>query len=344
MISAGARPVLATLQKACGGKNGEGAHLGPIQDLVADGLVDVDETLNELRSRRDPVSKSAIHLLALPGKRLRPLCVAIAAGLGEGFTWQARQLATAVELVHSATLLHDDVVDLGTSRRGQPTARLVFGNAASIFAGDLLLVEALRRVSVAGIDGVMEGLLGVIAEMIEAEAIQLEARGRVISDRATYFRVVRGKTASLFRFAFFAGARAGGIGGSALPALERFGEELGIAFQIVDDVLDLSGDEELTGKALFADLAEGKMTFPSIVGMERDPSLLPLLEAAALGSDRVRAAEILAALAASGAIAEAMRTAEEHVARAVRELGALPPSELRSVLELVARATTDRRR
>src|SRR5262249_22155884 len=148
-----------------------------------------------------------------------PLCVALAARAGNGFGAAARQLAVAVELVHTATLLHDDVVDVGDTRRGAPAARVVYGNAASIFAGDWLLVEALRRVRAAAVPDALDRLLDIIEEMIMAESTQLDRRGVMVADRAAYFRVVEGKTASLFRWALWAGGRAGGLDERACRAL-----------------------------------------------------------------------------------------------------------------------------
>jgi len=277
---------------------------------------------------------------------LRPLCVALASRTGEGFSAAARHLATAVELVHSATLLHDDVVDLGHVRRGQPTARMIYGNAASVFAGDWLLIEALREVRRAQVPGALDELLSVIEEMIRAEAIQLEARGSIVADRETYFAIVRGKTASLFRWALFAGARAGGLDPAAARALERYGENLGIAFQIVDDALDLAGDTATLGKSLFSDLREGKITYPLIVALERDPEMAPLLEAAIsdASADADVSLRVLASLRRTGACAAALDLAKHHARVAVAELEGAPPSEARHLLALVAEATTERRR
>src|SRR6476646_4433918 len=161
------------------------------------------------------VHSAAHHLLDLRGKHLRPLCVALASRFGDGFTARARGLAVAVELVHTATLLHDDVVDLAERRRGQPTACVVYGNAASIFAGDWLLVAALRRIASAGVDGLLDRMLAVIDEMILAESLQLERRGKVAAERGEYFRIIEGKTAALFRWAMIAGARSAGLPASA---------------------------------------------------------------------------------------------------------------------------------
>jgi octaprenyl-diphosphate synthase len=322
------------------------ADLAALSRFVADDLVAVEATLNTLyEAPADVITRSAIHLLALPGKRLRPLCVALAARIGDGFGGAARCLATAVELVHSATLLHDDVVDLGNVRRGQPTARTIYGNAASVFAGDWLLIEALRQVRRSRVPGTLDELLSVIEEMIRAEAIQLEARGTITADRETYFSIVRGKTASLFRWALFAGARAGGLEPSVARALERYGEHLGIAFQIIDDALDLSGDAATLGKSLFTDLHEGKMTYPLIVAIERDPELIPVLEAAISdSSDETIPARVLASLRRTGACASALELAKSSAQKAIEELAAVPACQARDLLALVAEATTERRK
>jgi octaprenyl-diphosphate synthase len=296
----------------------------------------------------DIVRASATHLLELGGKRLRPLCVVLASRVGAGFDRRALDLAVAVELVHTATLLHDDVVDMGDMRRGRPTARTIFGNAASIFAGDHLLIEALGRVTRARVPATLERLLEIIDEMIRAEAIQLERRGRLDVDRATWLAIVEGKTAALFRWAMFAGARAGGLDGAACEALEGYGLDLGVAFQAVDDVLDLAGDRAATGKALFTDVREGKMTWPLIIAIEREPALRRVVaEIAAAGPDEeidaALARELVSALERTGAIADSIALAHTRAERAVRRLDALPDGPATRALATVAATAVDRR-
>jgi octaprenyl-diphosphate synthase len=225
----------------------------------------------------------------------------------------------------------------------------VYGNAASIFAGDWLLVEALRRVRGAGVDGVLGFLLDVIGEMILAESIQLERRGRLDPDRASWLRVVEGKTASLFRWAMYAGARAGRVDEAGAAALARYGQQLGVAFQAVDDLLDLTGSAATLGKALFTDLREGKMTYPMILAVEREPAILPRLEAlaAALDGEEAEAAEtawLVEALERTGAVDGCRAFARARAAEAVGALEVLPPSESREALMTVALAAVDRER
>lgn len=289
------------------------------------------------------VHAAAHHLLDLRGKHLRPLCVALASRFGDGFTDQARALAVAVELVHSATLLHDDVVDVAERRRGEPAACVVYGNAASIFAGDWLLVAALRRIASAGVEGVLDRMLAVIDEMIVAESIQLERRGNVTGSRDDYFAIVEGKTAALFRWAMIAGARVARLPAAAEAALERFGLHLGVAFQAIDDELDF-GDGTGTGKDPLVDLREGKLTYPLVVALEREPALHPRLVALLAETEprRDELAAIAACVRATGALAATRALAEEHVERALVVLEELPAGAPREALVTVALASLER--
>lgn len=320
--------------------------LARLRAYVGQDLVEVEHELQTVPRAKDVVGRSLEHLLTLEGKRLRPLCVALAARIADPHRSAPISLATAVELVHSATLLHDDVVDAGTMRRGRPTARVMYGNAASVFAGDWLLIEALRRVQQANLPGVTNALLDTIDEMIRAEALQLECRGRLVFDEATYFSIIEGKTAALFRWAMLAGGRAGGLDEAACSALQAYGMDLGVAFQIVDDALDLAGDAAQTGKALFTDLHEGKMTYPLLVGVERDPSLAGLLQEATANSEGRIAPEaaqaVMDSLHRTEALAVTQHRAEAFARRARGHLSALPDGSARRALVLVAQAAVHR--
>lgn len=320
-------------------------RLADLAALVSPDVAQVEHAMPELRTGASAVERSAEHLLSAGGKRLRPICVSLAARLGTGFDERALQLAVAAELVHAATLLHDDVVDMGETRRGAPAARMVFGNAISIFAGDWLLVDALRRVRHTRVPGVLERLLDVIEEMIFAESLQLERRGHLDTTASQWLEVVDGKTAALFRWAMFAGGRAGGLDADACESLERYGRHLGVAFQAIDDVLDLDGDPNETGKALFADLSEGKLTYPLIVALERDPRLGPLLRRAATpGPRRVPSlhGEVLRSLEQTGALEAGRQLALDHAQSAKTALMGLRPGAARDALATVADATVHR--
>jgi octaprenyl-diphosphate synthase len=302
------------------------------------GLTELDLRLAELSDRIGPsfdalvteldsiargdglAERGARHLLDLEGKFLRPLTLFLAARTGDARRETTTDLAVAVELVHSATLLHDDVVDLGEVRRGHSTSRLVYGNAASIFAGDFLLIEGLRRIRRAGLADLLDEMLEVIDRMIWAEAVQLESRGALLLDLDRYLEIIRGKTAALFAWAATAGARAAGHSPASAARFGDYGAHLGIAFQIVDDLLDVVGG---AGKDIFADLREGKSTYPLIWALERDPALERFIRerlaegTALVSADRCR---VLESVTATGAIAACRSLANEHTERAIEAL------------------------
>ena len=343
---------LAQLRDVCGAHDLRdlASRLGELERWIGSELRDFEGELAAVPHGVRAVQAAARHLLDLGGKHLRPMCVALAAKVGTGFGPEARQLAVAVELVHTATLLHDDVVDVADTRRSQPTARTVYGNAASIFAGDWLLVDALRRVRRTGHLDLLDEMLAIIEEMILAESLQLERRGQIHGDVADYFRVAEGKTAALFRWAMRAGARAGGANLDVARALERFGLELGVAFQIVDDCLDFAGDTGVTGKALYTDLREGKLTYPLLLALAREPKLEALVAEAIALAD-VPAAEqaprhraIAEVIAGTGALADARRAATDRIARAIAALAPVPDGAGKTALITVAEATASRQK
>jgi octaprenyl-diphosphate synthase len=306
----------------------------------------LEEGIRSIPTGESVVHKSGHHLLNVAGKRLRPMCVVLSSRLGKGLDEKTREFGVAVELVHCATLLHDDVVDAGEQRRGVPAARTLYGNAASIFAGDWLLVDALRRVRAADMPDVLTRLLDIIDEMIFAEAIQLENRGKVDARMRTYMQVVEGKTAALFRWAMYAGARAGGLDDSACEALEDYGRHLGVAFQLIDDHLDYAGDLATIGKAPFTDLREGKMTHPVIVALERDPSLRDVLDQIVGGGEDDAPEDarerLLSGLHGTGALASTRDLAIAEAEAACEAIETLPDSRAKHALFTVATATVHR--
>ncbi|MGB5811350.1 MAG: polyprenyl synthetase family protein [Polyangiales bacterium] len=340
--------VLTSLQAVCDsqGLGDLSAHLADLADLVKWDMSALETAIQSLPIGSSLVHKSAHHLLETAGKRLRPMCVVLASRVGNGLDDHTRDFGVAVELVHCATLLHDDVVDLGDRRRGEPAARTLYGNAASIFAGDWLLVDALRRVRAAEMPDVLVRLLDIIDEMIFAESIQLENRGRLDASMETYMRVVEGKTAALFRWAMFAGARAGGLAGPSCDALEKYGINLGVAFQLIDDYLDYAGESATLGKSPFTDLREGKMTHPVIVALEREPTLRPVVEQIVLASNdgipETARAALLEGLRNTGALDATRELAITKADAASAALTTLPPSRARNALITVASATVHR--
>ncbi len=338
--------LLRRLQSLCRGRDLDtlGARLTELAELAGGDLARVEAGMPRLSPDATTVERGASHLLERGGKKLRPLCVALAARTGTGFDERGCELAIAVELVHAATLLHDDVVDLGETRRGAPSSRMVFGNAVSIFAGDWLLIDALRRVRNAGPPDLLPRLLDTIEEMIFAESLQLDRRGKLDTTEAQWMSIVKGKTAALFSWALFAGGRSGGLEVAQCETLATYGHHLGVAFQAVDDLLDLTGDPERTGKALFSDLREGKLTYPLILSLGREPEFEAVLEevcrAPEPSVDDYR--RVLATLDRTRSLEDCRSLAHEHVALAKRAALSLAPSRARDSLLTVADATVHR--
>jgi octaprenyl-diphosphate synthase len=341
--------VVGTLERGCvdHGIDQLANRLADLRTFLASDLDEVDRLIASVGANGKTVAEASVrHLLSQDGKRIRPICVALAAHVGRGFSDSARTYAVAVELVHNATLLHDDVVDLGVRRRGAEAARMIYGNAASIFGGDWLLVEALRDIQRVGNFDVLGRMLDVVREMVIAESIQLERRGKLDTTVNEYFQIVEGKTASLFRWAMFAGAVAGGVSDVARDALVDYGRKVGVAFQVVDDVLDVAGDAETTGKNLLADLAEGKMTYPMLRALERRADLAPLLEVACAGDDVAPevGGRIISILRACGVVDECLDFARRLCNEAIASLDVVPDGMAKTALVAVAKATPERRK
>jgi octaprenyl-diphosphate synthase len=308
-------------------------RLGAIQIFLADDLRWVESALQAAcADGPSPAAEAARHLVARGGKRVRPLALLLSAACFGAVPEMARELAAVAELVHSATLLHDDVIDDGAERRGVPAARTVYGNAVSVLTGDLLLVHALDRTARAAPD-IMSSLVLTLRRLVDGEIVQLRGRAELDLSEATYERILRDKTASLFSWATRTGARVAGASTEDQERLASFGERLGFAFQLVDDVLDYSG--EGTGKTLLSDLREGKLTLPLVLAVARVPDLVGPLRRIYAG-DREPVAAVSRAVVECGACEEARRRATECTRTAVEALRDVRPSAAKSVLEHVA--------
>jgi octaprenyl-diphosphate synthase len=327
-------------------------RLAELRSWLSDDLAELEAALVEVEQAQVGLDgcgtrQAMLHLLARRGKQIRPLCVILAARLG-GHSMDAtvRHLAVACELVHAATLLHDDVIDNSDMRRGAPASRILYGNSASILAGDHLLVEALRRVHQTGHTALVGALLDVISRMVSAEALQLERRGKFLPDRDVYMRVIAGKTAGLFVWGLEAGAQVAQMDAAARKALAGVGHSLGLAFQLVDDVLDLDGDPQQTGKAALADIREGKATWPLILAAERDDKvrqqLMDLAADDSLPLTGAPAQALIDAVRRSGAISATRTLALSQAEAACQQLAALPAGRARTALELVVQSAVYR--
>jgi octaprenyl-diphosphate synthase len=314
-------------------------RLSHVQGLLADDLRWIEAALLEVAADGPaPGTHAARHLVASGGKRIRPIALLLSSACYGKIPEAARELAVVAELVHTATLLHDDVVDEGDTRRGLPTSRLVWGNAVSVLAGDLLLVNGLERTQRLA-PGCMPELIRTLRRLVDGEIIQLRGRTELDVSEATYERILFDKTASLFSWATRTGAAVAGASAEDQAHLASFGERLGFAFQLVDDVIDYAGEK--SGKTLFADLREGKLTLPLVLTVKEQPELLRDLKRIYAG-DSEPVASVSAAVQQSGACDEVRRRAREYTRLGLESLRSIAPSPARSLLEIVATELTAR--
>jgi octaprenyl-diphosphate synthase len=308
-------------------------RIATVQDLLSDDLSWIESALSSaVDAGETPATLAARHLVTRGGKRVRPIALLLSAACFGRITPAAREMAAVAELVHSATLLHDDVVDEGMERRGVPTSRLAWGNAISVLGGDLLLVNALGRAQQHAPE-VMPDLIATLRRLVDGEIVQLRGRSELDVSEATYERILRDKTASLFAWSTRTGARLAGASLEDQERLAGFGERLGIAFQLVDDVLDYSGAD--TGKTLLADLREGKLTLPLVLAVARMPELVQPLKRIYAG-DHESVTLVSRAVVESGACDEVRRRASAHTRSAVDALRTVQPGPARVLLENVA--------
>lgn len=304
--------------------------------LVADLLAEVEARLAGDGGRGvAPIPAVSAHVMRAGGKRIRPLVLLLSARAHGIAPERAVPLAVAAELLHTASLLHDDVVDEATLRRGKDAARLRWGNAATVLVGDFYLAQGLAAISSFGDPRPVATLSEVVADLAQGELIQLAHRGQITLDSAPYFEVARRKTASLLAWC----ARVGGsLEGAADHAMSAYGLALGTAFQLTDDLLDLVGDPDATGKDLGADLREGKLTLPLLEACRLRPELVANLRSIATSDEDTTAlqAQTLRAVIRSGALHRVSRKAQELAHQARAALSALAPSPARTALEELA--------
>lgn len=318
----------------------------PLSDRLRTGLSAEFDLLDEkLRTSLDSdvalVRSISEYIVSGGGKRLRPLLVFITAqALGaDSKSPLVVDLAATVELIHTATLLHDDVVDESALRRGRATANAEFGNAASVLVGDFLYSRAFQMMVGTGRMRVLALLSEATNRIAEGEVMQLMALGNTALSESDYMRVIEAKTAKLFEAAGALGAIAAGATPAAERALAEYARRLGVAFQIADDVLDYRGDVKALGKSLGDDLAEGKLTLPIIILLQRGSDESKALLRSVLAKPHAvlpaQFGEVMVALEACGALDESLARAACEARAAAAEIVFLPESNAkRWLLEL----------
>ena len=293
--------------------------------------------IEQLHSDVDMVENVGQYIVDAGGKRLRPLLTLLAAASMGEVTDKHIKFAAVIEFIHTATLLHDDVVDISTLRRGRPTANSEFGNASSVLVGDFLYTRAFQLMVQLDDMRILKLMADVTNLIAEGEVMQLVRAGDPDTSREQYFDVITRKTAILFAAACEGAAMLSGESDEVRHRMHNLGLNLGIAFQLIDDVLDYEGDPETTGKNVGDDLSEGKPTLPLIHAMQHASPADAAIIATALRTKSAEHLNKIVALASdTGGIAETRIAAKAHCDTVNEELKTLAPSAAKKSLETLA--------
>jgi len=319
--------------------------LEAVQSLIADDMQAVNGVIQQrLQSDVVLINQLGQYIINSGGKRLRPVLLLLSA---RGFGYRGIQhieLATIVEFIHTATLLHDDVVDASALRRGHETANAIWGNEASVLVGDFLYSRAFEMMVELDSMRIMEILAHTTNTIAEGEVMQLLNCHDADTTEERYLHVIRSKTAKLFEAAGQLGAVLCQCPESAERAMANYGMHLGTAFQLIDDVLDYSASPEQTGKNLGDDLAEGKPTLPLIYAMRTGtPEQAEVIRGAIKQGGRDNIGAVMDAIESTGAIAYTARAAQEEAQKAIAGLDAVPPSPYKEALRALAEFSVTRK-
>jgi geranylgeranyl pyrophosphate synthase len=297
---------------------------------LVDDMLRVEELLLETAGSDDPlVGEAATHLIKAGGKRLRPALVMISSRAGTPGRHETDLAAAAVEMVHLATLYHDDVIDQTETRRGAPTVHSKWGIEVAVLAGDYLFAKGCGLGAEAG-TAVSRILAAAIAEVCEGQIAETVTLGDPDRSADDYLSTIARKTGALFRASCELGAVTSGADPDETAALSGYGTHLGLAFQIVDDLLDLVGDPDVTGKALGTDIREGVFTLPVLEACTRDPSLREIIRAGERDID-----VLLARIRSTGAIESAHASALKHAEAARAALDGRPTDDWIEALQTI---------
>ena len=316
-------------------------------DLVRDDLAAIEgEFAQQSASDVEVVSDIARYLISGGGKRIRPLLLLLSAKALDCDSPSRIRLGAVVEMLHTATLVHDDIIDEASIRRGRPSSNTTWGNAKCVLAGDWLYMQSFRTALAERNFRVLDLLVSLTQQMVEGELLQMEKLGHLINEEE-YFDLIFRKTACLFKVSMQLGAAVAAAPEETEQALGEYGRNLGLAFQIVDDVLDLTALEDVLGKPVASDLREGKATLAIIHALERGTGADREAIRTVL-ADRdfksVSHAEILAILNNHGSIAYAMDTACAYAEAARQSIADLPDTDAKRALLWVPGFVTSRDR
>ncbi|MGH1399326.1 MAG: polyprenyl synthetase family protein [Alphaproteobacteria bacterium] len=302
--------------------------------------------LNHMQSDVALIPQLASYLIAAGGKRIRPLLTLAATAIHAGNMSRAHGLAASVEFIHTATLLHDDVVDESDQRRGQDSANLIFGNQASVLVGDFLFSRAFQLMTADGNLEILKILSSASAVISEGEVMQLTTANNIDTTFDEYLEVIKAKTAALFAAATEIGPVIAGADKAQQQAMHDYGMYLGIAFQIADDALDYAADQATLGKTIGDDFREGKMTLPVILAIQNASEEEREFWQRTLGNkdqteDDLAHAQSL--IAKHDCITKTLNTAREYGRKAQEALNTTPSHELRTLLHALIPYTIERK-
>jgi len=310
--------------------------LDPLTALIAADMNGVNAVILErMQSKVALIPELAGHLIAGGGKRMRPMLTLASANLLGYPGTRHHKLAAAVEFIHTATLLHDDVVDGSGMRRGKRTANLIWGNPASVLVGDFLFSRAFELMVEDGSLKVLRILSHASAVIAEGEVEQLTAQRRIETDEDQYLTIISAKTAALFAAACRVAPVVAEASEDAELALESYGKNLGIAFQLTDDVIDYASDAATMGKGVGDDFRDGKMTLPVILAYARGGEADREFWRSAIRGDRVSDADLAQAIElmnSTDALSDTIQRARHYGRRAIDALGNFPASKAKSAL------------
>ncbi len=316
-----------------------------MMSLVDEDIRAVDALIHQhMASPVGVIPNLAAHLIDAGGKRIRPLItLASARALGGGGD-APRKLAAAVEFIHSATLLHDDVVDESEMRRGKKSARNIWGNASSVLVGDFLFARSFNLMVEAGDMQVLDILARAASVIAEGEVMQLAAANDADTTLARYMQIIEAKTAALFAAAARVGACAAGKPGVEARAMEHYGRELGLAFQLVDDALDYGGQSAKMGKNAGDDFREGKVTLPVVLAREAGDEAERAFWRRAMGGHQTEDdfPRAVALVRRHDALAQTVEAARGHAKAAREALNAIPHNAYRDALADLADFVVER--
>jgi octaprenyl-diphosphate synthase len=325
--------------------HGSQEALERIRALVHSELSGVDQAIRDgFRSSVALVDQIAQHIIGGGGKRLRPLMVVLAGRACDSERSECVLAAAFIEFIHTATLLHDDVVDMSARRRGRDTANEIYGNQASVLVGDFVYSRAFQLMAATRSQRVIEIMADATNVIAEGEVLQLMNAHDPDTTEERYLEVIHRKTAQLFQAGGEVAAVVSGAAQTAQDALAVFGRHLGTAYQLIDDVLDYQSDPQTRGKNLGDDLAEGKPTLPLIYAMRKcAPPQVELIREVIRNGGRDRLEEVMGAIESAGGLEYTAALARTEAEQALLALDVLPPTRYRDALAALARFTVARK-